>query len=234
MNSADPTSSSYSVDSNFGSLLVVLVSVVFGSAQAPLITFPVERGVMIREYQTGTYSALTYLLSKMVVEIPLFFLRAVLTLVITYWLIGFSGNFALFVLTLWLVQLTSASYAYSIGALVSDAKQGQEFAPLLLVPQLLFAGVFIPIAALPSWLQWVQYLCVLKYAVNLAAIIEFGDCSRFSGDLINQARCLQLLETNDVDEGMLWLYILVPALLFVLFRTLSLLVLVVRARYFTG
>ena len=74
-------------------------------------------------------------------------------------------------------------------------------APALFVPQLLFAGFFIRTAQvprysshlplplprtptpypypypvqIPEWLSWVQYLCGLKYGMNLFILNEFGE-----------------------------------------------------------
>ena len=48
-----------------------------------------------------------------------------------------------------------------------------ELSPLLFVPQLLFAGFFIKTDQIPVFLRWAQYLCSLKYAINLILCIEF-------------------------------------------------------------
>ena len=37
----------------------------------------------------------------------------------------------------------------------------------------LFAGFFIPITSIPVWLRWAQYLCSLKYSLNLLVVVEF-------------------------------------------------------------
>ncbi len=42
------------------------------------------------------------------------------------------------------------------------------------MPQILFAGFFIPISLIPVWLRWAQYLCALKYGVNILLVIEFS------------------------------------------------------------
>jgi hypothetical protein len=63
-----------------------------------------------------------------------------LIVVIEYSLVNFSANFISLVLAIWLIELASASYAFLIGAVDSDAKPAQEIAPALLVPQLIFAG----------------------------------------------------------------------------------------------
>ena len=44
-----------------------------------------------------------------------------------------------------------------------------------MLPQLLFIGLLIPIAGLADWLQWVENVCFVKYAVDLLAIYEFNN-----------------------------------------------------------
>jgi hypothetical protein len=46
----------------------------------------------------------------------------------------------------------------------------------LFVPQILFSGFFIRTSLIPIYMRWAQYLCSLKYAINLLLIIEFGTC----------------------------------------------------------
>jgi len=47
-------------------------------------------------------------------------------------------------------------------------------APLALIPQMLFSGLFVPVQKIPQSLQWVKYLCPLKYAINLLTVVEFA------------------------------------------------------------
>uniref|UniRef100_A0A7S3LMG6 ABC transporter domain-containing protein n=1 Tax=Aplanochytrium stocchinoi TaxID=215587 RepID=A0A7S3LMG6_9STRA len=222
----------YTVAGGYGALLLVLTSAMFGSAQGPLLTFPLERSVMIREYQTGTYSSFPYLLSKLLVELPRSFIVSLIVMLASYWLIGYNGNFFLFVLVIFGIQVCSASYAYVLGAAVADAKQGQEFAPLVLVPQLLFTGLFVPIAVIPEWLQWVQYVCVLKYGVNLGALVEFGDCQDFDTPA-EIGQCETIFELNDISSANIGRDIGILVAIFITFRCLSLAILIYRARHYS-
>jgi len=211
----------------FGGLTLVFTSAMFGSAQGPLLTFPLERGVMIREYQTGTYGAFPYLLSKLVVEIPRTLFISLITMVVVYWLIDFQGNFIYLTFAIWLVSLASAGLAILLGSVVPNAKMGQEFAPLVLVPQLLFAGVFVPTSQIDPWLRWAQYLCTLKYGMALGSIVEFGDC-----DPAFENACENILEDNETDADQKGLYVGVLFALFIGFRLVSVLALTRRAKYF--
>uniref|UniRef100_A0A7S1Y021 ABC-2 type transporter transmembrane domain-containing protein n=1 Tax=Phaeomonas parva TaxID=124430 RepID=A0A7S1Y021_9STRA len=81
---------------------------------------------------------------------------------------------------------------------------------------------FIRTEQIPVWLRWAQYLCALKYTMNILVVIEFGDCEHEG--------CENLLESNDVDEDHVWIYVLVLLALFSFFRLFALWVLVGKAK----
>jgi hypothetical protein len=60
----------------------------------------------------------------------------------------------------------SASCGMALGCAVGDVSQVTELAPVIFVPQLLFAGFFIQTDKIPIFLRWAQYLCGIKY-VNM-------------------------------------------------------------------
>lgn len=111
----------------------------------------------------------------------------------------------------WALTLTASSTALFISCSVANAQSAQELSPLIFVPQILFTGIFIPIALVPTWLRWLQYLAALKYAINLACIVEFE--SILGGE--------ELLNTQDIHKDKVWLYVLILACIFMGFRLLA-------------
>ena len=204
-------------------------SCMFGSASPALLAFPSERPIFLREYSTGTFSALPYLVSKMLVELPLLFAQVLLQAVCTYFLVGFQGPFILIVLVWWLLSLASNSVAIAVGCTVSDVKTAAELTPLLFVPQLLFSGFFVSISQVPAFLRWAQWLCSLKYTLNLALLVEFngGVCGASAAARDN---CDSLFGRNDIDGNDVWLYLLVLIGLFLGLRVIGAWLLVARAR----
>jgi len=233
----DAPEGEYSSRGHLGGLFNVLVAALFGAAQPPLLTFPLERVVFLREYSTGSYNAVAYFISKILVEIPITFLTSAVIAVATYWIVDFQANFGAFVLILFLLQMTIASYSYLLGALVSTPKMAQELSSLIFVPQLLFGGFFIPISQIPESIRWVQYLCSLKYSMNLAILAELGgqQCRGENGPFADErvAQCQALVLESDIDSDLTWLYVVVLLVIFVVFRVISLGVLVWRANNFS-
>mmetsp|Transcript_4932 Transcript_4932/g.4143 ORF Transcript_4932/g.4143 Transcript_4932/m.4143 type:complete len:95 (+) Transcript_4932:107-391(+) len=91
--------------------------------------------------------------------------------------------------------------------------------PMLFVPQMVFSGLFTSLSNIPVWLRWFQYLCALKYGVNLAYFNEFG------------FNYTQLSKINDAKASLVGLDIGVLLALIIVLRTATNIVLKRKARY---
>jgi len=150
-----------------------------------MLTFPSERPVFLREYAARQYGVIPYFVSKTIVELPVVFLAQAVMFLITYWLMGLHGNWLLLVVFSWLLGITSSGLSLIIGSAVTSVEKAIQLIPLVMLPQMLFSGLFIPVDSIPSSLKWVQYLCPLKYAINLLAMTEFqfvDDAAKACGD----------------------------------------------------
>jgi ABC-type multidrug transport system permease subunit len=127
----------------------------------------------MREHSTGTYSTTAYFLSKTLVELPLAFAQCLLQFTLTYWLMGMRGDFLTLVSIGWLLSIATASIGLVVASAVTSATAAAEVSPAVFVPQFLFAGFFVRTEQIPVWVRWSQWLCGIKYAVNVALITEF-------------------------------------------------------------
>lgn len=209
-------------NSHVGSLSMVTIMSMFGTAQSVLLSFPFERPMILREYVTGTYNMEAYFLSKSFIELPLCFLQMLYLFILTYFLIDFRGNFIIFVLTGWILGLTSNSLAMVLGCAIPDVKSVTELSPLLYMPQVLFGGFFVRTQQIPQLLRWAQYLCGLKYAMNLQFYNEFREglpaCDESEAAAEN---CQGLLDSNDIKSTDLGLYVMGMILLCVGYRVIG-------------
>lgn len=212
------------LQSHFGALCNVLIGTMFGSMQPILLGFPLERPVFLRDYAANMYGCVPYFLAKSMIELPMTFLTSLETFLISYWTMGLQGNFIELVLVAWALSLTAASTALFIGCSVSSVQTAQELAPLMFVPQILFAGVFVQIDLIPSWMRWLQYTCALKYAINLASIAELRDLPGVDGPH-------GFLAAMDIHIDRAWLYIVVLVFIFSGFRLLAMANLRRRAKF---
>ena len=122
LNAGDQNQSKYTVNSHFGAMVQFWIGGMFGAAQPALLMFPLERIVFIREKATNTYGTVPYVFAKLLVELPVSFLTALLIMLICYWTVAFKGDFFLLTLSLWALMLASTSTAYILGSAVSTPK----------------------------------------------------------------------------------------------------------------
>ena len=218
---------------HFGAITMVTISSMFGSAQPVMLMFPFERPMFMREYSTGTYSATSYFIIKTCIDLPLTLATCIVQYLLCYFMLDLQGSFFYMVLAAWGLGIGAASSGMMIGCAVTDVKTVSEFAPVLFVPQLLFAGFFIATERIPLILRWAQWLCGIKYAINLILLTEFDSdldsCNSSSQAAIN---CKRALTTNSVDADDAWIYILALALIFAIFRILAVLILVQKSKRF--
>merc|ERR1712187_510734 len=137
------------------------------------LTFPSERPVFLREYAAHQYGVLPYFISQTFVEMPVVLGTNVVTFLISYFIMGLHGNIFIMILLSWLLGLSSSSLALIVGCGVGSVQKAIQLAPLVLIPQMLFSGLFIPVEKIPQSLRWVKFLCPLKYAINL---LELEEC----------------------------------------------------------
>lgn len=228
----DVNAADYTAFAHFGGLFQVAIGGIFGIAQPLLLRFPMDRGIFLREYATQTYGAVPYFLSKTLVELPQSLLNAAICWTSAYWLMGLHGNFLFFVLIFWLTGTAAASTALLVGSVAANAEVAMQAAPAIFVPQLLFGGFFIRTEQIPVWLRWSQWLCSLKYGVNLYLLNEFGQ--ETAQDWPVEARetaQVQLIDGNGVEPDLAWVYIGVLLAITIVVRLLSILFLVMRASH---
>jgi ABC-type multidrug transport system permease subunit len=195
-----------------------------------LLLFPSERPRFEREYATGSYCSSAYFCSKLAAELPISFSNSFLSFIIAYWMVGLHGSFILHVLIAWFIGLCAASTALLIGCIAASAQQALQIAPAIFIPQLLFGGLFVPIDQIPVWIRWAQYLCSLKFGINLFLINEFGSGAC---DPAQQMICQKLLASTNIDESIWWGYGLTLFSLFLMFRLMGLIALTSKTRGFT-
>merc|ERR1711990_1118520 len=174
----------------------------------------------MREFSTGTYSAVAYFLAKLSTEMPLNFAQIGVSYLLAYNMMELNGPWYWLWLISWGLGMASGSMAVLLGCAVSDIKTVTELSPLLFVPQLLFAGFFIKTSQIPLFLRWAQYLCSLKYALNLILIVEFDeDLDSCSGGAAPY--CQGVKEDNSINTDEWWVYMLVLIALFSVFRVFA-------------
>lgn len=213
----DTSRDDYELQTHMGALTMVGINSMFGSVQPAILTFPSERPVFLREYASKMYGVVPYFLSKTISELVLLVLQIHCALLVSYFGMGFHGTFHVHFAAYFFIGLASSSVGLFLGCSISNIKTAMEVTPLAFVPQILFAGFFIKMEQVPVVLRWLQYICGLKWGMNIAIANEFGTMGvDLPGDIKER-----FFESNDIDESLLFVYVAVLVVLIVAFRSLS-------------
>lgn len=218
------------LQSQFGALVMIVLNVMFGTAQPALLAFPEDRPVFLREYTTNHYKVIAYFLSRFTSEAVITFAQVLVSIMISFFLLGLKSNFFLFVAINYTVAMASTAAAVFLGCGIEDPQLGVQFLPLLFVPQMLFAGFFVTTDLLPIYIRWAQYLCPLTFCLRLLNLAEFGDCAKGEGQ--GARNCQNLLKIMHAEEDDKWWYWLMLIIIFVAYRATALLLLKRLARKF--
>jgi hypothetical protein len=142
--------------------------------------------------------------------------------VITYFLIGFQADFAIYYATTYSLAMASTALGVMLGSAVENPKLGQEFLPVLFVPQMLFAGFFVAPKLIPIWLRWARFICTMTFALRIIMVAEFDrDCGSVRGN----ENCQDLLDNIDAVPEETWWNWIVLVTLFCFFRVTALAIL---------
>eukprot|EP01032_Pedospumella_encystans_P012093 gene12093-14012_t len=106
-----------------GAVLMTMIGCMFGTAQPIMLAFPFERPMFLREVTTGTYTTTAYLISKLVVEVPLTIIQMLVVWLLTYFMMDLQGNYFQLVAAGFGLAMTSNSLAMVLGSALSDVKE---------------------------------------------------------------------------------------------------------------
>ena len=94
--------------------------------------------------------------------------QATLACVVSFWLLGFETQGS--PVWVFVIAVINAVLGVGLGLLASAFArtefQAVQFMPVVIVPQLLLAGIIVPRAMMPTWLEWVSNAMPASYALE--------------------------------------------------------------------
>ncbi|TPX35846.1 hypothetical protein SeLEV6574_g08132 [Synchytrium endobioticum] len=155
-----------SVQNRSGVMFFATANNVMASCIGILSIFGGEKSVFTREHGAGYYSLPAYFLSKTAVEVPYQILFPWIQATVVYFMVGLQNSAAkYFIHCAFAVLASVAGWALGIlfACIFSSLPVALAAAPVILMPLMLFSGLFANLDTIPVWLRWIQYISPMKY-----------------------------------------------------------------------
>jgi ABC-type multidrug transport system permease subunit len=74
-----------------------------------------------------------------------------------------------------MVSLVGNSIGFFTGALFQDVKKATSLAPVLLLPLMMFSGMYNKLNSIPVWISWLQYISPFRYGLHMLLLNQYHD-----------------------------------------------------------
>ncbi|CAG9328666.1 unnamed protein product [Blepharisma stoltei] len=155
-----------------------LLSITFGSQNSSL-AFPSERPIFLKETQQRVYWSGPYYLAKTISEMPSVIIPITIQCLMVYWAIGLNNynasKFFIFWIGMVLFHMVGTGFGYFVGTIFSTESGAMAGGPLIVIPLVLFGGLFGNLDSMVDAFKWIAYISPFKYGFELLAINEYTD-----------------------------------------------------------
>ena len=139
--------------------------------------FAGELPIYQREHRSNLYSSQAYYLARSIAEIPTQIIWPFLFATITYWMIGLNDSGSRYIeFTLGLVLTANAamSLGYTLAIAAPSVQVALALGMPIILPFILFGGLFINVDSIPNYFYWLSYLSFAKYGYELLTVIVWN------------------------------------------------------------
>lgn len=126
------------------------------------------------------------MIAKILIESGTVIVGTVIYAAGAYFMIGFTidflqlvkfGNFLIYceVISMSACALVGNSLGILTGTLFKDAKSASALTPVVLLPLMMFSGLYNKLNSIPEWIRWLQYISPFRYGLQSVLLNEFGN-----------------------------------------------------------
>lgn len=155
----------------FFSLIFVLMA-----HQADIPDVLEDRLLFNRERSSDVVTALSYWLSKIIVDVPFHAVCVLIYCSCLYYLVQLRspvGSFFYFFYMLWMTDMIGYFAAQFVAGIAPSSEVAMSFFPILMFFALAFEGYIVYIPQFPEWLKWGTYVDYLRFSFQGMILNEF-------------------------------------------------------------
>ena len=171
-------------------MLFVTVALAGFLAIAPLEDFKGEWPLVVRQRQDAYYRCSSYVMEKILQEVPYSLLGALGFGLITYFVIGLKLTpyaFFFYVLVSFTGNMVSTTIAFSVAANIHIDFLPQAICTVWNTLNILVSGFFLPKCQIPVWWIWLYWISYQQWIWSALMLNQFGDQSGTEADVASGA-----------------------------------------------
>ncbi len=168
---------------------IIALTIFFGSVMTTgaAIAEEKESGTLVRMLMTPI-SKRSVILGKTIYQLILELAKAVILILVAYFLVGFriNGSWLLVALVLILFTLGGVGMGIILSAKADSMESFDQLAMLVTMPSMFLTGVFFPLSSAPVWMQYLARCVPLTYAIDAmrTIMVKGQDLSAISYDVM--------------------------------------------------
>ncbi|XP_015376615.1 PREDICTED: ATP-binding cassette sub-family G member 4-like isoform X2 [Diuraphis noxia] len=219
------------IHDNLMLLFFSLLFIMYTASSSMIINFPLEIPILSKEHFNQWYSLSSYYLSFTIIDLPIQVLCTFLYCVVLYYFTGQPlewPRFGLYILMMIMVGLLSQTIGMLTGTLFNDLKFSTILTSFLLMPWMMFGGIFIKISDTPEIFRWLFDISFMKHAMEGIVHCVYGldrsrlYCPKF---YCYSSSPSNILKDLDMPVNKYWFNLLVVVTIYLLLKVLTYLVL---------
>lgn len=157
-------------------LFFVLMYCEFSQLFKAIYTFPTVFRLMVKERTSGMYRLSAFYLSETFCDLPMDYSIPQILIVGAYWACHLRQKTSAFFGFMGLCVLSALGFqtvGLLLGATIPNPESAVAFASVMMIALMITTGFFV--RAIPSWLNWVEYINPSYWAYRALMQIEFSD-----------------------------------------------------------
>ncbi len=165
-----------SIQNRIGLLFFLSMEIFMTTVYSSIHLFYGDKNIFLREYSSNWYSLSSYFITRCFSEIIINILNSFILSSIIYFSTGLQNSFIKYIIFTSIISfctLCGNSFGILIGTMFSKLEIGLSISPLIIIPILLFSGLFQNIDSIPIYFSWIKYISPIQYSFNSLAQNEF-------------------------------------------------------------